>query len=313
MAQIKSTTSGSEVASICKVEYLKNPVVVEFLEHLRGLLTKDPFRHEIPPRESNKSLSTWKCKNLADALGQYCWNDQSFDKNNQVLLGLSESLKDAVSINNETKTLRACMNILNWGHVPNGAYGITKLFLDGVLAQSIKCSSQLLSSETVDLSYFGNKKRDESNEGDIVLEDASTDDKMAPQRLIYRMNASFTKIYSLYSETPFIIYDSRVAAAFGLIARLYWEGKCPGLDINDLLRFSFPEGRSKGARDASLRQIKFKQVKSDRDHALWNVRANWIIEESLRNIDMFAGRTETRDKVRAVEAALFMIGKRVTQ
>lgn len=62
--------------------------------------------------------------------------------------------------------------------------------------------------------------------------------------------------------------------------------------------------------------IEFKKLsvpKKEFKHAVWNVRANWIVEAALTNIACFAENTDKLDQVRAVEAALFMIGNDVSK
>jgi hypothetical protein len=56
-------------------------------------------------------------------------------------------------------------------------------------------------------------------------------------------------------------------------------------------------------------KIEFSKVKNGEDHALWNVRANWIIEAALIKSDK--SDEDMIKNMRELEAALFMIGYNV--
>jgi hypothetical protein len=182
---------------------------------------------------------------------------------------------------------------LEWGGVKNGAYGVAKSYCNGKLISSITNALAALTPDAdtqLDLNGFCDK--DES----------------------FIMNASFTKIYSLLSEQPFIIYDSRVAAALSLIVSNYWINVRQDNEVlPNYLRLACLEGRAeKESRCASdeEKNIIFRNVNGNNEtHALWNVRANWIIESALIQANLPEG--DIIQNMRELEASLFMIGYNV--
>jgi len=294
----KTTNAGN------REDYLHQ--VKGFVDHIKALLTTTPFIHQYI--ENKKTSKRWSCGSIEDALSAYVWNGKDFDQNNAELSKYSSELKYSIDNRMEFETLRTCIRILEWGGVRNGAYGVVSLYLRDNLSSSISDAVKELTSEAPDLNHFMKKNDGDDCDLDRSNENSSADSELPIFHSKFRMNASFTKIYSLYSDRPFIIYDSRVAAALGLIARGYLANRAG--NINELLRFSYLEGRSGNrVRNASLGDVNFNKVSSERDHALWNIRANWIIEDALNDIPCFGGRETPLEKVRAVEAALFMIGK----
>jgi len=294
-----------------KTDYLRDINVRNFVGHIKELLGGEPFKHEYTYKVSKDVAGKWKCVSLADSLRQYCWNEIDFKRNNEILEDLSKRLKEAINANKQKDTLSVCVKILEWGGVTNGAHGLVRLYLDDQLTKSISNAAKFLTSDEVDLACFSKTKiNDEENCSGLDYDvNPTNDNNSGPTRI--RMNASFTKIYSLYSDKPFVIYDSRVAAALGLIAKKYWKGLDGSCNIPELLRFSWLKGRG-GNRNASDDQVKLSEITTERNHALWNIRANWIIEEALKDIKEFAGMADMPKKVRGVEAALFMIGYSVS-
>ena len=269
--------------------YIKDGNVSEFIEHVYY---------------NKKAKKPWECNNLGDALKQYAWQGMDFEKTQSILLELATKLKTAVNNGNELETLRVSVDILKWGGVLNGAQGVVKLFLQNNLSRSIKEAVNVLTDEDLNLTGFSTHIEDHSDDVDDIS-DSLGNYSNSPVR--YRMNASFTKIYSLYSERPFIIYDSRVAAALGLVVRRYWEENHGSAALPQLLSFSSLQGRS-GNRNASANHVIFGKIRQELQHAQWNVRANWIIEAALVDVDY----EKINKKMREVEAALFMIGYNVS-
>ncbi|WP_454690545.1 hypothetical protein [Achromobacter aloeverae] len=136
-----------------------------------------------------------------------------------------------------------------------------------------------------------------------------------------RSNAGLTKVYSLAVD-DFVIYDSRVAAAFAwLVTR--WAREA-GEVIPDHLKFACMRanegnvaGRPPGAvKVRSPDTVNFPyfapsiQPRDHRRHAVWNQRANYVLSAALgqahaRHPDPGALSFQT---VRDVEAALFVMG-----
>ena len=135
----------------------------------------------------------------------------------------------------------------------------------------------------------------------------------AQLKSISRFNSGMTKIYSLLVD-DFIIYDTRVAAALTWIIRLYCEDK--NFTIPDNL--CFPVGKAKESptqinpkcRNPSKGNLKFPPLTPGADHAVWNRKASWLLQDVLAKADAEScfNQLPPSGRLRALEAALFMIG-----
>lgn len=284
-----------------KNEYLSNECVAGLVGHLADLVKDKPFAHEYTISTGGKNSSwikfnggvVWKCNTLTSAFQQYYWEKNGFSQNNITLEKLADSLKNAIKDKNEKHLLSVCLNVLEWGGVTNGAYSVARLYSNGTLSDTLKNNLVVLTPNP-----------------ETPLNLKSFNDKS------FIMNASFTKIYSLLSDQPFIIYDSRVAAALSLIIKKYWLGiRIDNQDLPEALQIVCLEGRaSKASRCACDKElgINFQISKSnDAKHALWNVRSNWLIEAALIKANI--PNKEIIAKMRELEAALFMIGYDVAE
>lgn len=125
------------------------------------------------------------------------------------------------------------------------------------------------------------------------------------------MNAGFTKIYSLLLE-GLPIYDGRVGAALGYLARLYCEDAA--LEATPrALRFAW--GIAKGTKPGDARKnrnpssgaIRLPAFRADvRQHTRCNLMAAWLLSD-LSGEGSF-GELPPDRRMRAMESALFMIG-----
>lgn len=268
-----------------KLTYLDDPDVKSFINYLSSLITgKQGFNHTYKTKKPKKEFNFVSFENTANG---YEYDNKNFNQTNAHLKTISSDLQKSIKNRNEFDTLKSCTDILVWGRVTNGAYGILNLYLNKSLISSIEGAFQEMQKDEVDFSYFTGS---------------------SPK---YQMNSSFTKIYALASPDPFIMFDSRVSAAFQLIVSNFLKGKSRGSNIPGSL--AFPQLESRGSANRILKG--FPQFKSQNRslHAEWNVKANWIVDASLAEASLktFCGATERSDQMRAVEAALFMIGYEV--
>lgn len=119
-----------------------------------------------------------------------------------------------------------------------------------------------------------------------------------------RMNSGFTKIYAMLLD-GFLMYDSRVAAAFALLLTIYAsQGHPRPAFADELCVFS---GRS-GHRVADG----FANRSSEARHARANLVANWVVDALFLRHPAVAAIWQSMvpgtDRFRTVEAALFMLG-----
>jgi len=147
-----------------------------------------------------------------------------------------------------------------------------------------------------------------------VLNNSSSDDMHHNLRDL-RSNAGLTKVYSLALK-DFIIYDSRVAAALAWLVNSWCSNKqqLPP----EHLRFACMKANAKDplSKPRSPNTDIFPyftasgKIENHLKHATWNLRANWVLRESL---DLVIKGQKNKShaafqSVRDVEAALFMIG-----
>ena len=131
---------------------------------------------------------------------------------------------------------------------------------------------------------------------------------------IPRMNAGFTKIYSLLLD-GFPIYDSRVAATLGLLIRSFCVET--GLSrVPSPLAIAIPPGRSGGRDKPDKGGIRLSRIGGDnaRRNRLYvdsNIRAAWLLG-AMANYGPF-GKLDEHRRLRALEAAFFMIGYSVPE
>lgn len=140
----------------------------------------------------------------------------------------------------------------------------------------------------------------------VVLDHANGDDVSTVAGL--RFNAGMTKVYALLID-DFIIYDSRVAASLTWLANHWWTNVRHLLQVNlpTHLRFgTLPaNGSAKGHRNAAPGI--FPGITRAEDHYTWNVRANWLLSDAMRQ----AGQASQFATLPEIEASLFQMGERV--
>jgi len=269
-----------------RADYLALPEVQGFTKYLAGLIKdQNNFSHKYVNRRSKRVFSF---SSLDDALNQYSWPEgkNDYKKTELVLADLRSQLRLSLAQRDEAMALAACLSVFRWGGVyaHNGPWLINYASTHSVL-ELLEIASSELTSETVNTKLFS---RDQ-----------------------LRMNAAFTKVYSLIID-DFLIYDSRVAAALCMIIVRYLEAEghqaLPvALNLYTMPAKEGPNAASPKNRDPNTKRFVFSKMHAREDcHALSNVKANILVSEAL-GVDGFAGYPRS-SSVRAVEAALFMVG-----
>ena len=277
-----------------KVQYLDSPHVINFVDWLSINLDNHTFSHSYRKR---RQRCNWSCNSLDDACLKYDWPHsgverlglvagRTFDSSDSVLTGLKSELKVAIENNNDELCLTAAKDILKWGGVfaHNGdwldknKYGISMLF---------SAVQSAINSSDLDQSIF-------AKEG-------------------FRFNAGLSKIYSLTCN-EIIIYDSRVAAALGYGVLKYCQHQeLP--KVPDLLLFPWMPAKENNnitipkQRNPSVGSYIMPRLSGAICHLEWNLKASWLLSHVMtdRNIEN-SGFARQKDPLRAIEAALFMIG-----
>ena len=123
-----------------------------------------------------------------------------------------------------------------------------------------------------------------------------------------RFNSGMTKIYSLLLN-DFMIYDSRVGAAIGYLIVHYCQER-QLKNTPSLLKFPWAEAKESNPvnaknRNPSCGSLKLNRITNPQQHARWNLRASWLLNEVAKSSQLFS---QEKNPLRSLEAALFMIG-----
>lgn len=280
-------------------KYCGSPDVQEFIKWISNLLdTEDSFAHSYIIA---KTKEKWKCDSIYTAFENYKWpfyytningkriHGSSFADSKKALEECSEQLIKSLYLNDEETCFSACRQILEWG-------GVTNKNVDRIRQMSNRCD------------YFKGVIK--------ILESDNNLEGYINSGII--MNSGFTKIYSLIVK-DFIIYDSRVGAALGLLVRKFCE-ETKKEKIPEELRFSWGLKRqtlnnqnkqNENPRNPSNQMYKFPLLTNSKLHIENNIRANWLLKEILNKTNSNFNCLDGTIALRALEAALFMIGYEV--
>lgn len=276
--------------------YIALPHVSQFTDWLAAELNSESrFKHEYVDRRTG---AQWSCNSLFDAFTRYRWNHPgnsrlAFNPGNCSIsngLALTALRKSLENINgNDNRALDAALDVMSWGGVSAGNASWLKANKEGL--------ASLLEAVQVAM---------------------DSGDELAPvlRSKHLRFNSGMTKVYSLLCKN-FVIYDSRVAAALGWMVVKYCQSQ--GLPkVPQALCFPWaaakeaPNATAPKRRNPGIGNLEFKGLRSGAHHALWNLRANWVLSAVLAHSaakgSPFHSVGAPHDPLRALEAALFMIG-----
>ncbi|OFV71414.1 MULTISPECIES: hypothetical protein [Acetobacterium] len=283
-----------------KNEFLTTSVVQDFMHWLEQKMDQaDSFCHGYQMKKPNRP---WECHSIYSAYENYCWpfrfhdpiteepiSGQSFDKSALALSSLSQGLRRSLEDGDPKICRKHCYAVLQWG---------------GVLSNNDKRIDGL-GDEICD--YLKQIKT-------RLADDRSSGDYYQPGMI---MNAGFTKIYSLCMD-DFIIYDGRVGAALGLLVRKFCEAFSLAA-VPDELAFAWGKGKesaykpsAENRRNPGSKRYPFPELSNNpKRHTENNIRANWLIRELADQTESEFKKLDHELRIRAMEAALFMIGYQV--
>ncbi len=263
-------------------DYLRDFHVKCFVAWLRPRVQGEvSFEHGY---QMHKPQRDWRCCSLWEAYEGYVFgggNDSDFWATQAKLDQLRCEIRAAERNRHNCRFITAALGIMKWG----GVLGGNKKTLCG-LGDRALCTfshaARLLDPEQADTVGLGG---------------------------VEYMNSGWTKVYSLMLD-GFPMYDGRVGAAMGYLVRRYCEDQ-QLTEVPGLLRFRWHAGRSsKHLRNPSSESLEFLPLsfgrRGRRTWAECNVRTAWILGE-VCDEGRF-GKLAEAYRVRALEAALFMIG-----
>jgi len=275
-----------------KQEYLNNEIVKDFINWLIPRISgKVEFVHHYV---NSRDKSLWECNSIFNAFENYKWrfncvipnigktSGNTFLESKDALEIIEKGMKYAIQENNQENLLEYSSSILEWGGVKRSNYTRLKNMEESII-DYYKDSIIRLNPETID-----------------------TNDDFSG----INMNSGFTKIYSLLINN-FVIYDSRVGAALGLLIKTFLTEKNITI-IPEELNFAYGNARPTNndigplnRRNPSNEKYKFPVLtNNDKKHIKNNIYANWLLKE-LSDKSKFQNESSP---IRALESALFMIG-----
>ncbi len=251
-------------------DYLSDPDVAAFVAWLRpSLCESGAFNHSWSDGEG-----VWACTSIFDAYRGYRWRGASFSQTGAELLGLGVQLQAAYRDGDKVAFLRAATAVMRWGGVMRMKW---RLDLD-VWWESLPDILRRLAPNSAD-----------------------TEDLLG-----IPMNSAYTKVYALMLP-GFPMYDGRVAAGLGHFVRLFLLDSdrhgYPPLTL-DFSRSGEPR-RNPSGNGVRLRSFALGDDREVR-RARSNLMSAWLFSV-ISQIDCFGELPEGR-RIRAIEAALFMIG-----
>lgn len=283
-----------------KSEFLTSNSVQNFMHWLEEKMDQvDSFYHGY---NMKKPIMHWECNSIYSAYENYCWsfryndpingkivNGKTFDESALALTLLSQGLRKSLKDSEPEACRKHCHSILQWG---------------GVLANNDKRVNGL----GMEICHYFKEIQN------IMADDRSSEAYYQCEMI---MNSGFTKIYSLYID-DFIIYDGRVGAALGLLVRKFCEEYMLA-KVPDELVFAWGKGKESSYQRSAVNRrnpgsdkYTFLELSNNpKRHTENNIRANWLLREIADQTDSKFNQLDKELKMRAIEAALFMIGYQV--
>ena len=253
-----------------KQDYLQDKQVSQFIQWMAERIDQpQTFKYY-----HEKSKQDWECSSIFNAYEKYEWKGIQFPATEEHLSKCLHNLQEALKDNNDDACIKACESILEWGGVLRGNMAKLERLQEEGLVKYLSKVKELLTSEEPDFSG-------------IV------------------MSSGFSKIYSLLLDR-FIIYDIRVAAALGYFIRLYCEERhLP--EVPNPLQFACCASRGTHHRNPSKDPYRFPIMQPNK-YSMHNLRASWLLEEVVNKPSHRFYQLPEKQRLRALEAALFMIG-----
>lgn len=278
-----------------KSQYLNSKIVIGFVDWIIPRISGEiEFKHGYI---SNKTKQYWSCDSIYKAYENYIWpftcrfpngnriKGNTFKQSEELLTDIEFGMKSAIINKNASGLLLYSRSMLDWGGVLRSNYNKLENMGDDII-QFFELATSKLDPGIVDTNdYF-----------DGII-----------------MNSGFTKLYSLMID-DFVIYDSRVGAALGLLVRNYLEDNNIAM-IPEELNFSYGNARPTKSdsgpinkRNPSSSRYKFSQLaNNNKRHIKNNIYANWLLAEIAQKSKFKLDK----NPIRALESSLFMIGYQV--
>jgi len=233
----------------------------------------------------NQTRNSWSCFSLKNAYENYFWNGKDVYITKDLLDSYSYDMQQSLKFEDDIRTYDISMKILRWGGVAGNVRG-------GIPRPTVAWLNRQLEGKSLTKNLIA---------GLNALR-VGNFDEFDGHKL--PMDSAATKIFSLVDTNNYIIiYDGRVGAALGLLARSFLKNN--NIDYVPE-QFSFMWGKSRSPnlnRDPSINNYYFHQLWYGNDR---NQRHAKMVIETSKLISLLSSQTGTTS--RQWEAALFMVG-----
>ncbi len=276
-----------------RLHYLADPEVRRFVEYLRMLAIEGNGAALAIGRGSRRR----PVATLLDAQRAFRWRGRDFAEVSRQLEHFRLEMIDALGACQTTaagcrrglgqyELLYVCSKILEWANCRRGVLGyLTERAQADGLSGCLTRAASVIDGETDDTSVFADPS--------------------------LRSDPQIARLYAVMNERT-VAYNGRLAAAMGLLCRHHLA--FGGSSTSPPSELDFRLASSRPRHDPSLRgqslsgQPPFRQCTDGTEHARWNVRTNWILDAVAEDAGLAALGETRRERLRALEAALFMLG-----
>jgi len=240
---------------------------------------------------AGQGATNWWCTSLEQAQRHYSWTQRESGPSFEVL---AAGLRAALEEGDEARARSSCLAIFTWGGVAKKPNDGSRLWVERQFAKAALCRQALAAVALLQPGSNGSLARFDG--ADLL------------------MNAAMTKVYAAASPASLIIYDGRVGAALGLLARrlLAAQGTF-GVPASLAFRWGAAQTRPYDSRNPSQAGYAFQSLYQRSRRAERHPDRGWaeLVRGSstmlLRARELLAGRG-IHASLGDFEQALFMLG-----
>jgi|GEM_PF-467151 len=240
---------------------------------------------------AGQQATSWWCISLEQAQRHYSWTQRESGEPFEVL---AAGLRAALDEGDESGARHFCLAIFTWGGVAKKPDDGSRLWVERQFADATLCRQTLAAVALLQPGSMASLARFDG--ADLL------------------MNAAMTKVYAAASPASLIIYDGRVGAALGLLARrlLAAQGTI-GVPASLAFRWGAAQTRPYDSRNPSQAGYAFQSLYQQSRRAerhpdrLWAELVRGSSTLLLRARELLAGRG-IRTSLGDFERALFMLG-----
>ncbi|MBH8613793.1 hypothetical protein I4N56_024995 [Pseudomonas mohnii] len=274
-----------------------------FARHLATLWSGAPgsFKHRYlttthhswKPWKARSQGDDWWCLTLAQAQAHYSWPESAAPHD---FASIAARLRSALAENDHAAALQACLDIFDWGGVARKEDDASLVWVKAQAVAKTLCGSILAAVE--------------------LLRPGCTQSLKAFDGKDLLMNSAMTKIYAAADPKNIIIYDGRVGAALGLLARQWLEAAGESVVPADLAFRWGPNTKTPSnkveTRDPSRGGFQFIQLYRSTAREP-NPTQTWaelvrMTNRLLREVIRLRAQAQQSVTLLALERALFMVG-----